>query len=125
MRDYLFGLATLPSAALAYAIGYWVIKGLAKWGARKMRGLPLGPASSRAAFAAACASSRRVYTVSFSGFSLVLTAGFSTENYEAVRKAVYRVLVPPPVINPKWKRTPTDPGLDFSNDGDDVSGGAS
>lgn len=134
MREYLFGLATLPVGALGGWAGWHVGKVVSAWGARKLAGLPLGRASSRAAFAAACASSRRVYTVSVSGVSLVLTVGFSTENFEAIRKAVYGVLVPAPTINPRWQRTPTDPGLDFASDGDDqvvpdtetsLSGGAS
>jgi hypothetical protein len=118
MREYLLGVGTLPATALAGWALYRGGKIASAWGVRKMRGLPLGKASNRAAFAAACASSRRVYTVSVSGVSLVLTVGFSTEKYEAIRKAVYGVLVPAPTINPKWQRTPADPRLDFSDDGD-------
>jgi len=120
MREYLLGVATLPAAALAGGLLYRLGKVASAWGVRKMKGLPLGAPSSRAAFAAACACSRRVYTVGFSGISLVLTVGFSAENYEAVRKAVYAVLKPMPAPpSGKWRRTPINPGLDFSTDGDD------
>ncbi len=125
MRDYLFGVGTLPGLVLAGWLLYRLGKIVSAWGVRKLGGIPLGAACSRAAFSSACACSRRVYSVSVSGFSLVLTVGFSTERFEAIRKAVYGVLVPAPTVNPRWLRTPTDPGRDFSDDGDDEAARAS
>lgn len=115
MREYLLGLATLPAVALAGWAGWRATKAVSAWGARKMGGLPVGTASSRAYFAAACACSRRVYTVSLSGVSLVLTLGFDNKDFGAIHKAVYGALVPAPKVNPKWAgrdqaRTSTAPG---------------
>ena len=111
MREYLLGVGTLPSLALSGWLLYRLGKLVSAWGVRKLSGIPVGKASSKAAFAAACACSRRVYTVSVSGVSLVLTLGFDTTNFEAIRKAVYAVLVPPATINPKWTRPPMNTGL--------------
>lgn len=121
MRDYLFGLATLPVLALAC----WLLaKGgtfVASWGAKKMAGLPIRSPGEAAAFGAACACSRRVYHLGISGGSLVLALGFDKTNFDAIRKAIYAELVPMPKVNPKRKRTPTEPRVDLSeDDGDQV-----
>ncbi|MET8278381.1 hypothetical protein [Micromonospora sp. NPDC005174] len=113
---YWFGLATIP----ALAVGGWVIwqggKLLNTALARALRHLPLSNAHDRAMFAAIAAKVRRAHTVSFGDVTIVLALGFNPIAGKPIYDAVYAQLVEPARVNPKWARTPSDPGIDYSED---------
>lgn len=113
---YWLGLATIPSVAL----GGWAIwqagKLLNKALARGLRRLPLNNAHDRAMFAAIAAKVRRAHTVSFGDITIVLALGFNPIAGKPIYDAVYAQLVEPTRVNPKWERTPSDPGIDYSDD---------
>ncbi len=116
--SYWFGLATIPALTFAgWAI--WQVGKLLNIGlARALRHLPLNNAQDRAMFAAIAAKVRRAHTFSFGDVTIVLALGFNPIAGKPIYDAVYAQLVEPAQVNPKWQRTPSEPGIDYSGSED-------
>lgn len=92
--EYLLGFATLPAVLTIGAALYFGGKAFAGLTVRALRRIPLGKPGSRAAFAAAAASARRVHMVGFGGVAFVLALGYRSdrEQFGRVQRAVLDVL---------------------------------